>query len=160
MAIPTQCVFDLSPPNRPGDTDVQFAGHKTDEQPFEPNFVTDPCAAEDNQKSDLIVRYGTMVTLAKGSVHFAGSVPSINKLGCVRSTVSIATFTVTDNGVGDTTIAWPAGTFPTAVVDHWAVVTGAVAAEIACETLTNSLRVRTKDNAGAAVDVAFNFFVE
>lgn len=154
MSSPTTCVFDLVPPNRPGINDVGGGQKVNDGTISDPAGMPD--ATEDNQKSNLIVRYGMVVPVEKITVHFAAGVPSINKASGVITLVVIATFTVTDNGVGDTSITWPANTFPPAIADPDAKLTGATVGMIACESIANGVRIRTKDGTNVAADLPFN----
>lgn len=156
MSTPDTCVYDLTPPRRPGLDDVG-GGAKEDDQEWPPNPLTDLTGDDLNQYSNLHVRHGAVVPLAVLSIHFSGGTPSISKVSSVIASVTASAgvpFTLTDNSDSDTTISWPADTFPTAVADHDARVTGATVGTIAAETLTNSVRVRT-----SGTDLPFNLYI-
>lgn len=46
------------------------------------------------------------------SVEIISGAPAVVAVSAPRTSVEIGDFTVTDNGVGDTTITWPARMFP------------------------------------------------
>lgn len=154
MTTPATCTFDLTPPRRPGIDDVG-GGAKQDDIFFPPDPVEMPTAADDNQHQNLLVRYGAVVPLAVVTVHFTAGTPSVFKVTSVKTAVVPGTFTVTDGGVGITTLAWAANTFPAAVADHYAFATGGAIATATAEILTNSVKVRTGNSAGAAADIPF-----
>lgn len=155
MAVPTSPTFDLTPPRRPGIGDVG-GGQKTDDLTYGAiDPITMPSAEEDNQKQFLLVAYGKVVANAKVTVHFSGGTPSVAQASGCGSAVVPGLFTVTDNGTGDTSVTWPAGSFPAAIADHEAHVTGATVGQIACETISNGARIRTTGTTGTAADLAF-----
>lgn len=154
MATPLDLTFDLVPPRRPGISDVGGA-QKEDDLNYPPDPVRMLTGADENQGEKLTVAYGKVVANAKVTVHFSGSTPSVAQASGCGSAVVPSLFTVTDNGAGDTTISWPAGTFPAAIADHTARLTGATVGMIACETVSNGARVRTKDGTNTAADLAF-----
>jgi hypothetical protein len=157
MSTPTQCVFDLTPPRRPGLDDVGGGAKINDPRPgFQPDPLTMPTAEDENQAENLLVRFGSVVPHTVITLHLDGSNNFvINKVTSCKAGVSTTSgnpFTVTQNGgagSGDATISWAANTFPPAVADHYAVLTGATSGVALAETLTNSVRVRTKSMADA-----------
>lgn len=155
MPTPTQCVFDLTPPRRPGIDDVGGGG-KLDDQQYPPDPVTMLTGADVNQEENLLVRYGAVLPMATLSVHFSGSNPSVASCTSVKTAVVPGTFTVTDLGVGITKIAWPASTFAPAVADHAAKLTGATPGSATAETGVHFVTVRCLNAAGVAADLPFN----
>jgi len=145
--------FDESPPRRPGLDDVG-GGQKVNDGGT-PDPVRDPTAEDANQTALQLVALGKVMPVALLSVANSGA-PALDRQSCAPTAPSLLTFTVTDNGVGDTSITWPAGTFPAPVAKPRAYVTGATPALIAAEAITNGVRVRTRDAAGAPVDVPFD----
>src|SRR3954470_23186372 len=96
MTSPTTPTFDLTPPRRPGIDDVG-GGAKLDDQSDPPDPVTMPTAADDNQKSFLVVKVCGIVPVLEGSVHFAAGVPAINQAASMAAVVDILTISVVDN---------------------------------------------------------------
>lgn len=143
-------------PRRPGIDDMGGATIINDIE-FLPDEQTMISAQGDNIKQRLAVSTGKVVPACIGSVHFSGGTPSIAFFSAAGDNVLIGTFTVTDNGVGDTSITWPANTFPPPVIDHEASLTGSAAGMIGCQTLTNGLRVLTLNSSATATDISFNF---
>ncbi len=108
-----------------------------------------------NQLVKQVAALAKVAPSCKLEVRFSGGTPSVVRFSSPRGGLSLATFQATDNGVGDTTITWPADTFPDAVCsptgltllsNAGAVVDGHV------EEVTNGIRVRTRSG-GAATDV-------
>jgi len=159
MPVPIYNTFNGDPgnsvaPRRPSLNDMGGATKVNAVNPPDP--VRMPTAPEDNQKQMQAVSVGKVVPVCVVSVHFSGGTPSAAQFTAAGDNITIPTFTVTDNGVGDTTISWPANTFPPPVVDHDAAVTGATGGFAAAQTLTNSVRVRTFGTGGSAADLSFN----
>ncbi|WP_437303065.1 hypothetical protein [Sorangium sp. So ce388] len=85
------------------------------------------------------------------SVGITAGAPSVVAVSSPRTSVAIGDFTVTDNGVGDTTITWPAGIFPQEVARSELTIDQDVG-EMGGGTVvpvTNGVRVRTYRAAGA-----------
>jgi uncharacterized phage protein gp47/JayE len=157
MASTDTLTWDESPPRRPGLDDVG-GGQKVNGIPA-PDPVRMLTAEDVNQFSAQIAGMGRVVAACKISVRFSAGAPVLYKFSAPGSDVVSGTFTLTDNGTGDTSIEWPANTFPTLVVEGEATVNGATPAMIAVETISNGVRVRTEDDTGTAVDVAFTVTV-
>lgn len=94
-------------------------------------------------------------------VHFTGSTPAITQVTGPGEAASIGTsFTVTDNGTGDTTITWPAGTFPPSVLPPMVARNGGVVGGgIDVVAVTNGVRVRTWNGSNAGTDYDFTVTV-
>lgn len=152
MTTPALCVFDIIPPRRPGIDDVGGAA-KIDDAEFPPDPVEMPTAADDNQHQNLIVRYGLVVPVAVITVHLTAGVPSVFSVSSVVGSVVTGSFTVTDNGVGDTSLVWTANKFPAPVAGPTANVTGATIGQASAVAITNGVRVKTANAAGAAADL-------
>lgn len=154
MTTPSTCVFDLTPPRRPGIDDVG-GGAKQDDIFFPPDPVEMPTGADDNQHQNLHVRACGIVPAATVTVHFSGSTPSVFLVQALSLAVVSGTFTVTDLGVGITKLSWAANKFPARIADHRAWATGGAIASATAETGTNFVTVRTGNAAGAAADIPF-----
>lgn len=154
MSAPDTCVFDLTPPRRPGINDLGGAQKIDDGEISDP--VGMPMAEEDNQQQEVLQRVAGISPVAIVSVHYAAGVPSINKLIAVSIGVTIPTFTVIDTATGDCSLTWAANTFPPAVADPEAAITGATVGMCACESIANGVRIRLKNSAGVDTDLNFN----
>lgn len=158
MATPSVSTWNLTPPRRPGINDVG-GGAKTQSAAYPPDPATKPTADDVNQWQFQLVAIAGMIPCATITVANSGS-PAMTDVASpidavAGHTTSGDVLTVTDNGVGDTSITWAANTFPPPIGKPKAYVTGATTAEIAVDAITNGVRIRTKDNTGAAVDVPF-----
>jgi hypothetical protein len=156
MAAADDNTFDLDPPRRPSLDDCGGAG-KEDDVEYPPDPLTHPTAAEFNLFARMIAVFGGVLPHTFVDVRINAGAPVIDAAGSFRTSVTTATFTPTDNGTGDTTIAWPADTFPTAIGKPVACITSSSGdyLEPNVDVLTNSFRVKTKDKTGALADVAF-----
>jgi hypothetical protein len=142
-------------PRRPSLEDMGGAT-LVDDTEFEPDRSRMPYAAQLNQLQKQASAQGQVVESLVLSVEFSGGAPAVVAFTCPRTGMGIDDFTVTDNGTGDTTITWPADTFPPELTrpeltinqDIGAIVGGTVVA------VTNGVRVRTYQAAGA-VDLHF-----
>ena len=103
--------FDQTPPRRPTIDDVGGGGKLNAATPPDP--VTMLTAEDVNQLGKLAAAFGRVVPLARISVAFSAGTPSIASVASVCSSVNAATFTLTDNAAGDTTISWLATAMPT-----------------------------------------------
>lgn len=121
MASSNTLTFDQDPPVRPAVSDVG-GGAKENSVTRPPNPTTMATAEDFNQISKQIAALGGVAPLAILLVTFSGGDPSITLVKAPGSNVTTASFTPTDNGNGDTTIAWktgtgqPAGALPSATM--------------------------------------------
>lgn len=159
---PDYLVFDggtnpdgtVSSPRRPSTDDLGGA-EKLDDDEFPPDPVEMPDAGGHNQTTKVVSRIAGMTAAAKLEVRFASGAPYVNRADGLGTAIDPDTFTPTDNGTGDTTIEWPADTFPPEVVSPngltlYSSSTNPVTGHV--EEVTNGVRVRTFVN-GVAADV-------
>lgn len=146
--------FDESPPRRPSLNDLGGGAKQNDD--VAPDPVRDATAEDFNQMSKLLAALGRIMPVAQLSVTITAGAHVLERVSCAPSAPGLPTFALTDHGVGDISLTWPPGTFPPALARHRAYVTGATPALIAAETLVDGVRVRTRDAAGAPVDVTFD----
>ena len=141
-------------PRRPS-TDDLGGDTKQDNSDHPPDDVEHFTAAAWNQLVKQVAALARVAASCKIEVRFTGATPFLSRISSPREDVTIATFTVTDNGSGDVSITWPADTFPTPVCSptgltlissSTAVLDGHV------EEITNGVRVRTKSG-GVATDI-------
>jgi hypothetical protein len=151
----------LSPPRRPGIDDVG-GGAKINDAEFPPDVQTMPTAEEDNQKSKQVVGIRAVLPVAILDVDFTAGTPSIIRAAVLNDAVVIGDFTLTDNGVGDTTIDWTAQTFPARVVDPVAMLRDTTTdSTVNCERVSSpnpGARVRT-ETAGTPADRNFQLWI-
>jgi hypothetical protein len=142
---PEDFVYDLDTPRRPTEDDTD--PHCVDVLPAP--LPGQPYSNQLNQRGMLIPALARVSPVAIITIAFSSGAPFVDRLSCCSKVLEIADLTVTDNGNGDTTIEWPANTFPTAVADMEASV---------CEdgswlqptavSVTNGVRVRTRADGG------------
>src|SRR5262245_28490702 len=84
----------------------------------EPNLVPDldtmPSAEMENVNQKTLAGLARTGVVAWFSIRFTAGAPSVDVLSCCDDTLDASDFTITDNGAGDTSITWPADTFPVA----------------------------------------------
>lgn len=141
-------------PRRPSLEDVGGATLEDDaDDPPDPQTM--PYAAQLNQLQKQAAAVGKVVPFVAYSVHFASGTPSVVASTMPRSSVPV--FTPSHPGAGDTTITWPAGTFPPATLQPIAVLNQDVGelVGITAVQVTNGVRVRTYRATGGAADLDY-----
>ena len=136
----------LELPRRPSIDDVG-GDQKLDNDENPPDDVEHFTAGGWNQKAKQIAALARTAASCKLEVRFdGGGAPYVARATSPNSKITPATFSKVDNGNGDTTITWPADTFPpfacsptgfTLLSSSTSVVTGQV------EEIANGVRVRT-----------------
>lgn len=112
-----------------------------------------------NQKVKQISASARVTASCLLDVQFDGSAPFLAAFSCPRDNLTSATFTLTDNGTGDTSITWPADTFPPHVISPSGFTPfGSAVVDGRVEKITNGIRVRTR-SAGSAADVPFTIHI-
>lgn len=144
------------PPRRPSVVDAG-GDQKQDDSAYPPDPIEHPTAPGWNQKAKQIPALARVAPVCKLGVGFNSGAPFVSHCASPGTNVFTSTFTVTDNGTGDTTITWPAGTFPASVCPPTGLTlvsssTSVSAAHV--EQVTNGIRVRTFLG-GSAADVPF-----
>jgi hypothetical protein len=143
-------------PRRPS-TDDLGGDAKQDNNDYPPDDVEHFTAAGWNQLVKVAQALSKTAAACKLEVRFTGSTPYIARAPALSANVTIATFTVLDNGIGDTTITWPANTFPSSACSPTGLtllVTTSADRAADVEEVANGIRVRTKAG-GAAADIAW-----
>lgn len=156
MTAPNTLTFDIAPPRRPSLDDCGGATLINDAvDPPDPQTM--PYAEQLNQWAKQIARFGGSIAVARFSIVFSAGTPSIGQFVCLPTAPITGTFTVTDNGNGDTTISWPADTFPPSVLKPMVALNEDVAALAPVAWMPNatSVRVKTRDSAGTLADIGF-----
>lgn len=111
MSSSSTNTFEQVPPRRPTIDDVGGGG-KVNRTPS-PDPVRDATAEDFNQLGRQATSAGSMIPLVRLFVTITAGVPAVASIMCPKTSVTPASFTVTDNGVGDTTISWPVALLPT-----------------------------------------------
>ncbi len=144
-------------PRRPSIDDLG-GDAKQDNKEFPPDDVEHFTSAGWNQKVKQLAALARVTPACVLEIRFSGGAPYVARCSAASSTVTIATFgTPTDNGTGDTTVLWPANTFPPAVLSPSGLtllVTTSADRAGDVEEVANGIRVRTKAG-GAATDIPF-----
>jgi hypothetical protein len=137
-------------PRRPSLADVGGATLEDDTE-FPPNPAKHPYADQLNQWAMQIEAVGRTVESLVLSVEISGGTPALVAFTCPRDDMEIDDFTVTDNGTGDTTITWPADTFPPELTRPELTINQDVGGIVGgtAVSVTNGVRVRTYDGSGA-----------
>ncbi len=158
MAAASTLTWDLATPRRPtleDCGDAQLQDHAT--RP--PKAPTQPYADQLNQWAMQIARLGGVVPVAVISIQISGGVPSVYSFTACPTAVLTGTFTVTDNGTGDTSITWPASTFPVAAARPAVSINSDLLAIPRAFNITNGVRVKTANAAGTLIDAEFTVLV-
>lgn len=149
-------VDGFEPPRRPSLEDMGGAD-KLDNDDAPPNPREHFTARDWNQKAQQHVALARVAASCKIEVRYNSGAPYVSRCPAAGSNVSPATFTVVDNGSGDTTITWPANTFPTAECSPTGLTPLSSSAQPCTgqvQEISNGIRVRMFQN-GSAADVAF-----
>jgi hypothetical protein len=149
--VTSTLTFQQVPPKRPGEADI-INGTKTNVTATVPPHM--PAAEEYMQIARLAAAFGRMIPLLRISLQYLAGVPSVHSFASVREDIVLGDFTVTDLGVGRTSIVWPAGKFPTANSRPMVSTNrgGAAVAVPDVVLIANGVEVYTADNANAAID--------
>jgi hypothetical protein len=143
-------------PRRPSTEDLG-GDDKLDDAEHPPDPVEHPTAAGHNQMVRVIAALVKTAAVCKLEVRFSGGTPYVARAPALGTAVTLTTFTVVDNGTGDTTITWPANTFPAAACSPsgLTLLTNSTAELSAgVDEITNGIRVRTRSG-GAVADIPF-----
>lgn len=90
------------------------------------------------------------------SVTFSGGAPVVSQVTGGPAAAIIDTITPDDNGTGDTTLSWPAGTFAASILGPMpALNDGTVGGGITAALVANGVRVKTWTGASTAADRPF-----
>jgi hypothetical protein len=144
-------------PRRPSLEDLGGATLE-DDALYPPDPATMPYAKQLNQWAKQLEAVAAIVPFVAFSVQFFAGVPTIVAFTCPRRTgvLILGTTGVTDLGDGDTSITWPAGTFPPALLKPECTINEDIEELVGATivSITNGVRVRTY-NAAGLVDLAF-----
>jgi len=160
MTTPTENTLALVPPRRPTEDDFGGAAKENDAQ-FPPNALTMPTAEEWNEKVRMLAAAWRVTPVAVVPVTFIAGAPTVGTPQCGNPALTSATFTPTDVGPGETTIAWPAGTFPSATVPPKAFIDAVAGIWFAPIVVpgVDSVTIKTYDSTSTPGDADFTLFI-
>jgi len=151
--------FDQNPPFRPSLASLGGAA-KRDDAKFPPNPVTMPTAMNWNFFARLLEGLGKFCPFISFEVQFNSGAPYIASVRSMRPALEDANlFTLTDQGDGLTRISWaavaaqfpPRNDYPRVFL----LDDGAFLAPTFDLSLANTVLIKTRNSAGAGVNVAF-----
>lgn len=155
MGAANGSTFDLTTARRPSSDDTGESLVLVDDVANPPDPNTMPTSAPWNTFAALTRAYGGVVAHTKISIHVVSGTPGISLVGSARKGVVAGTFTVTDNGAGDTSITWAAGTFPPPIANPEVSVNTLASLAAVIAPITNGVRVQVRNDAGALTDGDF-----
>lgn len=139
----------------------QLGGDKWINDPkYPPDPETMPYAEAMIQNNQVVSGLCRINGVAKISVSFAAGTPSVAYFKAMGTLVAIANLTVTDNAAGDTSVTWPAGTFPVREMnpDSLTINEDVAITEMRALPIANGVRVITKAG-GVATDAGWTVTV-
>jgi hypothetical protein len=147
-------------PRRPSLDDLGGAQLEDDDPNPDPS---EPSADPFNQMTMQASAIAKVVNAALVNVQFTAGTPAVAQVTAAGSAVDVPTFTLTDNGNGDTTVTWPAQssppTVPLPVANAIATAVSTSSRLITTTAVTNGVRVRTWNAAGTATDTDFSLYI-
>lgn len=163
MVAPNTLTHNLTPARRPSLDDVGGGGLEDDQQ-YPPDPRTMPYAAAMNQGQRQIEALNRTASVIGCSIRFAAGAPFVFGQTSLTDGVLMSDFTITDHGVGDTSIQWVTAQFAPPLLDPSVSITGSVPGMASIEYIVidgthASVRVRTYDKTGTATDLPFTFTV-
>lgn len=159
MSIPTISTWEIvGTPRRPSLADLG-GGAFVDDATYPPDPGTMPSAAMENQNEFQVAAVAKVMPACVICVKITAGTPSINKFSAPSGLVITGTFTVTDNGTGDTSVTWPANTFPALTFDSFGGINGATIGQMSVQDIANGIRVRTANAAGVATDLNWTVYL-
>ncbi len=138
-------------PRRPSLDDL--GGDQKINKTATPPGVTGPSAEEWNERTRLVQAMAGICPVLAGTIDFVAGAPVWVKFWCINTTVAKEDVTLSDNGVGDTTITYPEGKLPVSMMDPFPVMnedTAATTISAVLDEATRTIRVKTWDESAAA----------
>lgn len=140
-------------PRRPTLNDFNGAV-KIDDANYAPDPQTMPNGPELNLYAKLLVALGAVCPSLVFSIT-GGAVPTLAGFLSASTLVSTGTFGINRVSAGVVDITWPANTFPASQVAPVVTPNAGVLCDVDAVAITNGVRVRTYNSAGAAADLSF-----
>jgi hypothetical protein len=167
MTAPVYYVFDGDPlaspvvaPRIPSVADLGGAQFQDDAE-YPPDPLIFPSALDENQQERVLSGLAQTAGKLVFTIDFATGAPFVSGFAQVGTRLTTGLLTVTDNGAGDTTVAWPAGYLPARNVSPLMTVNGDVEIDRQrCILAADGLSVRVKTKLGATgTDVKFTVVI-
>jgi hypothetical protein len=155
----TTVTFDESPPRRPALDDFGGADFE-DDTSAPPERGVHPSAEDFNQACLVAARLAGIAFVAQVEVSFSAGDPVLANFVSLVAGVTSETFTLTDNAAGNTSIEWPANTFPAGVMPHagLTIVEDVEIDRARAIPITNGVQVITKLGA-TGTDAGFTLLI-
>ena len=120
-----------------------------------------PCADMLNGLQRAVAAHEKAVFTLGISVTFdGGGAPVVSQVTGGPEAAIISTITPTDNGDGDTTLSWPAGTFAASILGPMSALNdGTVGGGITAALVANGVRVKTWTGAATPANRAFTVII-
>lgn len=149
---------DLEEPRRGSLQD--FGGATVEDEDSAPDKATMLYADLCNGLQRAVAAHEKAVFTIGITVTFSGGSPVVSQVTGGPEAAIIDTITPTDNGDGDTTLSWPAGTFAASILGPMpALNDGTVGGGITAALVANGVRVKTWTGASTAADRAFTVVI-
>ncbi len=137
-----------------------FGGASIENEDPLPDEATMPCADMLNGLQRAVAAHEKAVFTLGITVTFSGSDPVVSQVTGGPEAAIISNISVTDNGLGDTTLEWPAGTFAASILGPMpALNDGTVGGGITAALVANGVRVKTWTGASTAADRPFTVII-
>lgn len=130
-------------PYRPATDDLGGDNYENDAEGM-PDAGEFPSAEAFNQLVKQVAAANKVIESAKIEVRFNTGAPFVQRATGPGLAVVTSLFSVVDNGLGDTTVTWPANTFPTPQISPSGLTPIFNSrTSFSVEEVTNGIRVRT-----------------
>lgn len=142
---------------------ADLGGDAKENDPAEPpDPVTMPDARDHNALTRTVSSHGRVTPSMLLSIAFSGGAPYVYAVTFKHSSLDSGDLSLTDNGTGDTTIEWPADSFPTDGVRPFGLTMNesTTVERPSAAPVSNGVRVVTNDGAGSGVDCAFTIAIQ
>ena len=142
---------------------ADLGGDAKENDPAEPpDPVTMPDARDHNALVRTVSSHGRVTAAMLLSVAFSGGAPYVYAMTTKHSSLDSGDLTLTDNGTGDTTIEWPADSFPVDGVQPFGLTMNELLSVYRqnAAPVSNGVRVVTTDSGGSGIDCAFTVAIQ
>lgn len=156
MSASADYTWDISPARRPSLDDLG-GDAKENDLAFPPDPVLMPTAEEHNQFANQLHGLARVGFSCLVHVIYTAGAPSVAEVAAMGNNVTTGSFTLTDNGNGDTTIQWASGLLPPGGMPPlvWLAADDAALHPTGEWVTGTEIRVRTRDNANVLTDFDF-----
>jgi len=136
---------------------------KEDEGPV-PDPQSMPCANDQNTVNYCVAAQGRTSPSMVISIDFNSGDPYVYGLTTTNSGLDSGDISLTDNGNGDTSIEWPASSFPVVngVLPHGLTMNDSsiVIERTYADPIANGVRVKTQNGSGTGLDCMFTLTIQ